>query len=114
MEATQSQAPSGRIDGDGTTPRYITINLNKAIAIVTTAVLGAFVTGVAGALYTANSDHFKLVSVDGRVVAIENREAKYITVDVLTPTLKSIEAQLELNTAAINVLSNRINTHLDK
>lgn len=92
MEATsvQTKAEAER-SKDGATPRYITINLNKAIAIVTTAVLGAFVTGVAGALYTANSDHFRLISVDGRVAAVEQT---YVRQDVLTAQFNALQAQM--------------------
>lgn len=107
MEATQPQPVSERNGGDGTTPRYITINLNKAIAIVTTAVLGAFVTGVAGALYTANSDHFRLISVDGRVEAIESN---YVRQDVLTAQFAALQSQMAAHIQQMTSIEKSIDT----
>lgn len=99
---------------EATPARYVTVNLHKAIGVITAAILAAFISGVASALYTINSDHFKLVSLDGKVAAIDST---YVRQDVLNAQYSTLQAQLSAHITQMTSIEKSIdliNTKLDK
>jgi hypothetical protein len=92
-------------------PRYITINLTKAIGIVATALLTSFIGGAGVALATINSDHFTIVALGNKVAAVENSKVDHGEFEA---TIRAFQKSIDNNTMAINLISNRIDNYLDR
>lgn len=89
--------------------RVITLSVAKAVSIVFGTILTSLVIGAGTAFAIARSDHAVVVTLDGRVAAVETG---YVRKDVLAPQLENLASAVKELKESVTTLNSKLDTHL--